>query len=171
MYANRLMLKLESLSNDTLPISALTGTYIIGIVNAIGAFACILVIWNVGRRKIFVGGQLSMGITICLAGICLLFEWYMVTFALLCIFVICFQMSQGCVIWVYVSEVTVDQASGFVVFGQFINLTIIALTYEFMIDSELFQLHGTFIYFGVICLVGFLFCVAFVKETRGLTDL
>ena len=112
-----------------------------------------------------------MGITIIFAGICVLFKWYMVTFLMVCVFVICFQLSQGCVIWVYVSEVTVDQASGFVVFAQFFNLTVIALTFEFMIDSTLFQLQGTFIYFGVICLVGFLFCVAFVKETRGLTDL
>ena len=56
MYANRIMLKLEELSNNNLPISALTGTYIIGMTNAAAAFACILVIWNVGRKKIFVFG-------------------------------------------------------------------------------------------------------------------
>ena len=56
MYANRIMLKLEELSENTLPISALTGTYIIGMTNAAAAFACILVIWNVGRKKIFVFG-------------------------------------------------------------------------------------------------------------------
>ena len=112
-----------------------------------------------------------MGITLTLGGVCLVFDMFFVSFVFLCLFIICFQMSQGCVVWVYVSEVTVDAASGFVVFGQFINLTIIALTFEYMIDSQLLQLHGTYFYFGVLCLIGFVFCLIFVKETRGLTDL
>ena len=39
-----------------------------------------------------------------------------------------------------------------------------------MINSEL-QIYGSIWYFGVLTLIGFFFCLFFVKETRGLTDL
>ena len=31
-------------------------------------------------------------------------------------------------------------------------------------------MHGTFLYFGVICIIGGIFSMIFVKETKGLTD-
>ena len=48
-------------------------------------------------------------------------------------------------------------------------MTQISFTVEYMIDG-FFQVHGTFIYFGVICLVGCLFSLLCLKETRDMTD-
>ena len=39
-----------------------------------------------------------------------------------------------------------------------------------MINSGM-KVYGTFWYFAVFCFLGFLFCLFFVRETRGLTDL
>ena len=39
-----------------------------------------------------------------------------------------------------------------------------------MINSPM-QVYGSIWYFAGWCVVGFLFCFFFVKETRGLTDL
>ena len=64
----------------------------------------------------------------------------------------------------------VDSATGLAVAGQFGNLIIISFTFEFMINSSL-EVHGSVWYFAVICFLGFLFCLFFVRETRGLTDL
>ena len=36
--------------------------------------------------------------------------------------------------------------------------------------GSLVQVHGTFLYFGVICIIGGIFSMIFVKETKGLTD-
>ena len=72
--------------------------------------------------------------------------------------------------WLYIPEVTVDAASGFAAGAQFINLTVIGFTFEFMINSEL-KVYGSIWYFAALTFIGFLFCIFFVRETRGLTDL
>ena len=32
-------------------------------------------------------------------------------------------------------------------------------------------MHGSFFYFGIICIIGGIFSIIFVKETRGLNDI
>ena len=63
-----------------------------------------------------------------------------------------------------------DAATGFAAGAQFINTTIISFTFEFMINSEL-NVYGSIWYFSGFTLLGFLFMLFFVRETRGLTDL
>ena len=72
--------------------------------------------------------------------------------------------------WLYIPEVTVDAASGLAVAAQFINLTIISLTFEYMMDSEL-KVYGSIWYFAGLTFIGFIFCLLVVRETRGLTDI
>ena len=72
-------------------------------------------------------------------------------------------------IWVYTAEVCVDSASGLAIAAKYINLTIISLTFEFMINSDL-SVHGTIWYFAACNFIGFFFCVLCLRETRGLTD-
>ena len=54
--------------------------------------------------------------------------------------------------------------------SQFLNLTLISLTFEFMINSAM-QVHGTIWYFAGFNFLGFIFFLVVVKETRGLSDL
>ena len=63
-----------------------------------------------------------------------------------------------------------DAGMGLAVASQFINLTLISFTFEYMIASEL-QVHGSIWYFSAFCLLGFFFILFIVKETRGLSDL
>ena len=70
----------------------------------------------------------------------------------------------------YVPEITVDSASGFGVGAQFTTLIVISLTFEFMMDSAL-QVYGSIWIFAGSSFVGFLFCLFFIRETRGLTDI
>ena len=79
-------------------------------------------------------------------------------------------MSQGSIAWLYIPEVTVDAASGFASGAKYINLTMISFTFEFMINSPL-QVYGSIWYFSGLTLLGFLFCLIFLRETRGLNDL
>ena len=72
-------------------------------------------------------------------------------------------------IWLYTAEVCVDSAAGLANAAQYINVTVISLTFEFMINSAL-QVHGSIWYFAAWNLIGFFFCLLCVKETRGLTE-
>ena len=63
-----------------------------------------------------------------------------------------------------------DAASGFATGAQFINLMLITFTFESMINSSL-RIYGTIWYFAAMTILGFLFCLCFGSETRGLTDL
>ena len=123
-----------------------------------------------GRRTIYIYGQLIMGACLVSAGLCALYEWNLASFISLCCLVAGYQLSQGSVAWYYVSEVTVDAASGFCVSAKFVNLMIISFTFEFMINSPL-QITGTIWYYAAWTLAGCIFCIVFVKETRGLTDI
>ena len=72
--------------------------------------------------------------------------------------------------WLYIPEVTVDAASGFAAGAQFINAVLLTFTFEFMINSPL-KLYGSIWIFCALTFFGFIFCLFFVRETRGLTDL
>ena len=63
-----------------------------------------------------------------------------------------------------------DAGMGLAVASQFINLTLISFTFEYMIASEL-QVHGSIWYFSAFSLLGFFFVLFIMKETRGLSDL
>ena len=46
----------------------------------------------------------------------------------------------------------------------------ISFTFEFMINSSL-KVYGSIWYFCGFTLIGFIYCIFNVRETRGLTDL
>ena len=86
------------------------------------------------------------------------------------LFLAFFNLTVGNITFIYTAEVAVDKAAGIALAFQFVSMTQISLTVEYMIDG-FFQVHGTFLYFGTICLVGCLFSWCCLKETRGLTDI
>jgi hypothetical protein len=104
-----------------------------------------------------------------LAGMMIVSEQFLLSFFVLMAFVCSFQLSQGCIAWLYCSEVPVDKASGFVMTGQFITMLFLSFTMEYFINGPL-QIHGTFWMFSVACFVGALFVHCSVKESKGLTD-
>ena len=62
-----------------------------------------------------------------------------------------------------------DAASGFSAGAQFLNLIVIGFTFEFMINSPL-DIYGSLWYFAGMSMIGFVFCLFYVRETRGLSD-
>lgn len=62
-----------------------------------------------------------------------------------------------------------DEASGFVMAGQFILMLLLSLSMEFLINSPL-QIHGTFWMFGIASFLGAVFVNYCVRESKGLTD-
>lgn len=152
------------------PLTPLEGTYVIGAANAISAILAIGVISFFGRRSILITGHFFMSIWLFVCGLSILYQWNMSAFIMVNLFIATYHLSQGSVAWLYVPEVTVDAASGFAASAQFINLTALSLAFEFMINSAL-KVHGTIWYFSCFSLLGCLFCIFVVRETRGLTDI
>lgn len=111
-----------------------------------------------------------MAIWLFLCGLSVLEQWNMTAFISINLFIASFQLSQGSTAWLYVPEVCVDAGTGLAVAAQFINLTLISFTFEFMMNSAL-EVHGSIWYFAGLTSIGFLFVLLFVRETRGLTDL
>ena len=111
-----------------------------------------------------------MAIALFFCGLSVLQEWNMTSFIMILIFIFCFHFSTGGLAWVYIPEVCVDSATGLAAAGQFLNLIIISLTFEFMINSAL-KVYGSIWYFAAFTFVGFIFCLVMVRETRGLSDL
>ena len=79
-------------------------------------------------------------------------------------------MTHGAVAFLYISEVCVDVAAGLVLGVMFLSLTFSMLTFELKIESSL-DIHGTIWFYAAITFIGFIFCLFFVRETRGLSDL
>lgn len=83
-------------------------------------------------------------------------------------YVASFEFGPGPVVWMYMSEIMNDKG---VSIGTLLNWTftlIIGLITPLMFNN---MPNGTpFIVFGVLCLLGTLFVMVFMKETFGLSD-
>lgn len=111
-----------------------------------------------------------MAVALFFCGLSILEKWNMASFVMIIVFIFCFHFSTGGLAWVYIPEVCVDSATGLAAAGQFLNLILISLTFEFMINSAL-KVYGSIWYFSAFTLIGFFFCLVMVRETRGLSDL
>ena len=142
---------------------------LIGYMNGVAAIMGILMISILGRRTLLILGHVAMTLIFIFCGFAILYDYSLSAYISILLFIMFFHFSHGTVTWLYTPEVTVDAASGFALAGQFINLSIIALTFEFMLAGPL-DIYGTIWYHACWNFVGLIFMVVFVKETRGLTD-
>lgn len=112
MYANRLLLNMKQQTDGEFPISPLTGTFILGIVNAVSGLLAIIPISYIGRKPVLVTGYGLMSIALGLAGLGLVIKRYETSFIAICVYLMLFQLSAGAVTWHYAAEISVDSASG-----------------------------------------------------------
>ena len=109
-------------------------------------------------------------IAVCLIGVSLsMFSqraYLTLTFAIL------FEFAYGCfmgpVHWIYIAEILNDAQFGIVTTLHYSVGIFIALTTESMVNE--WSPAGTFLFYSIINLLGFLFVFYYVKETDGLTD-
>ena len=123
-----------------------------------------------GRSKTLIAGQVSMTIVLFLLGFFIYIDQNFPAFIMINLFVCCYQMTSGCVSWLYINEVTVDAASGFCAAAKWMNTILVVVTFEYIINSSL-QAYGSFFMFAIISFIGAIFCCKYVKETAGLSDL
>ena len=71
-------------------ITPLEGTYIIGAANAVFAIIALGVISCLGRRPIYIIGQLSMAVVLFICGLSVHNEWNLLSFPCINAFLACF---------------------------------------------------------------------------------
>ena len=173
VYASRLLEKMNEEAGDggeKFPLTPIQGTYVIGFANAIGASIPVLYANRIGRRTLFNIGYLAMAVILFICGLSILKSWNLTSFIMIIVFILVYHFTAGNFTLLYNPEVLVDSASGFALASLMLNCLIVALTFEYMINSPL-QVYGTIWYYSGFSFIGFIFCLAMVKETLGLSDL
>ena len=111
-----------------------------------------------------------MGLCHLAIGLFILIDMSTMALIAILLFLFCFQNTSGAITWLYCSEVAVDSALGFVGTSGYAVIFVLTLTIQPMMNSAIGQ-SGTFFIFGIISLVGAVWCHIYLKETsQGLTD-
>lgn len=150
-------------------ISPKAGAYYLAAATLLGLTLAIPAIRYIGRRWLLIVGHVIMAIFHVLIGVFTVQNLTTETVLFMVLFIITYQISNGPVIWLYVSEVVVDSALGLCIFTLYGTILILSLTTNFLISSALHQ-QGVFWLFGGITFIGAFFCYFFIRETRGLND-
>ncbi|XP_013191246.2 facilitated trehalose transporter Tret1 [Amyelois transitella] len=152
---------------------------IIGLVNFVSTFIATALIDRLGRKILLYISSTSMIITlIALGAYCYLkiakvdvsaYGW--LPLACLVIYVLGFSVGFGPIPWLMLGEILPAKIRGTAAsISTGLNWTCaFIVTKTFHNLSEAIQMHGTLWLFGVICLIGLLFVIFFVPETRGKT--
>jgi len=143
----------------------------VGATNLVATLAAMSVIDQFGRRKLLLVG--TVGLAICLTAVSYVFmthrhlHWLV---WLLMAYIACFAISQGAVIWVYVSEVfpnrvrSKGQALGSS--AHWVTNAIISLVFPVMAGSS-----GAypFIFFAAMMVIDFFIILRYYPETKGIS--
>jgi MFS family permease len=168
VYMHRLMDIVKALGD--FPMTANTATVICGVTDFTGGVFAIFLMHKFGRKSMLIFGHAMMGLMELGAGA--FFQANLPGPMYLCLngFILSFSMTSGPVTWLYISECTVDTATGLVVLGLYTSCMQQVLSMEFLMGSANFGLAGTFYLFGFENFLCVIFLILFVKETRGHTD-
>ena len=88
--------------------------------------------------------------------------------AMIIVFMVIYVITNGPIIWLYVSEIVSDAALGFCLFILWSFILLLSLLTNFLMDA--LTPKGVFWLFGVISLGGAWFNFYYAKETNGLSD-
>lgn len=144
---------------------------VVGAMNLVGTLAAMSIIDRVGRRKLLLTG--TVGLVGCLAGISAIFLthrhmnwllWFLIAY------ILCFAISQGAVLWVYVSEVfpnsvrSKGQSVGSS--AHWITNAVISLVFPMMAASS-----GAvpFVFFCAMMILDFFIVLFVYPETTGIS--
>ena len=81
---------MEEEGGGSFPLTPTQGTYVIGAINLIGAILAIAVVQMLGRRTIFIFGQLLMSLTLFVCGLMVIENQNLTTIVMLYLFMATF---------------------------------------------------------------------------------
>ena len=156
---------------------AMVNQIIVGVVMMVFTIIAIFTVEKFGRKPLLLTGTIGMGFCIMTFGF-LTYQQDSGTAALVALvgYIAFFSISQGPVVWVYLSELFPNQIRSSVmaiaVFAQWLANFIVSQTFPIMADEKgmLFQTYnGAFPFwlYGSFCIVAVIFIWKLVPETKG----
>jgi MFS family permease len=147
----------------------------IGCANLLFTFVGMSIIDKVGRKTLLIIGAVGMFIFLALTAFAFQSTGsanHFVILYLVC-FIAFFAMSQGAVIWVFISEIFPNsvrsQGSSLGSFTHWIMAAIIAWTFPIFVHGSVNGGFYSFIFFSVMVLISMLFIWRVMPETKGRT--
>jgi sugar porter (SP) family MFS transporter len=143
-----------------------------GSVNLAFTFVALGTVDRRGRRPLMLFGAGGLAVIYAGIGACYAFGVQGLPLLLLVLAAIgCYAMSLAPITWVIISEIFPNRIRGAAMSAAIASLWIacFVLTYSFPLLNARLGPAGTFWLYGVVCLVGFLFILAKLPETKGKT--
>ena len=141
------------------------GTMLVGVVNWAAAMIAIPLLTRLGRKFLLISGQIAMGASLLLLGIFAITDSTTAIIVFTLWFVAFFEFSIGPILWLYAAEIMTESGMAAaslitwivtIIFGLFTSKLFDALTAE-----------GMYFTFTGIDVVGLLFILFLIKETKG----
>ncbi|WP_213806769.1 sugar porter family MFS transporter [Granulicella sp. dw_53] len=153
--------------NDILLNIVITGT-----INLIFTVLAMLIVDRVGRRPMMLFGCIGIGLSHLFSSLAYRQGWHGSAVLILTLSAIaCYALTLAPITWVLISEIFPNkvrsQAVSVAVSALWISS--FALTYTFPLINRALGSSGTFLGYGIVCIVGALFVFFYVPETKGKT--
>ena len=151
--------------SDTLFNIVITGS-----VNLIFTFVAMFTVDKWGRKKLMLFGSIGLAINYLLLGSAFFFQLKGVAvLALVVTAIAIFAMSLGPIVWVILSEIFPNRIRGAAMALATFSLwtACFVLTYTFPLLNKSLGAAGTFWVYSGICLLGFIFIIIKLPETKG----
>ena len=145
---------------------------ITGTINLVFTVLAMVLVDRVGRRKLMLFGCLGIAAAHLLSALAYRNGWPVNAILILTLAAIaCYALTLAPVTWVLIAEIFPNRvrSEGVSVAVSALWTASFLLTYTFPALNQLLGTGGTFLIYGLICLLGFLLAARFVPETRGRT--
>lgn len=157
-------------------VGAISTTAIIGIANVLFTIMALPFIDRWGRRPLLLVGLTGMGLGLLLLSLAFHFgtglpalKW--LTLMSMVIYIACFAMSLGPIMWLVIAEIFPLQVRGvgssFAVSANWFFNGVVTFSFKYMLAY--FGTAGTFFIYAIMCLAGWMFVKLYVPETKGVS--
>lgn len=143
---------------------------ITGVANVVFTIIAINIVDKLGRRKLMLIGALGLCIIYAILGLCYYLHitgFFMIVLVVAAIG--CYAMTLGPCTWVLIAELFPNRVRAIAVatctFALWVGSS--TLTYTFPFLNASLGSYGTFWIYSLVCLVGFVFFMAKLPETKG----
>ena len=141
-----------------------------GLTNVTFTFVGMYLVDRIGRRALLLFGAAGLFCIYAILGTCFYFQ--VTGIAVLCLVVAtigCYAMTLAPVVWVVISEIFPNHIRGMAMAVATFSLwaACFVLTYTFPLLNRSLGSYGTFWLYGFICVLGFVFIMKALPETKG----
>lgn len=154
--------------------SSILATVGLGIVNVLATIFAVFFLDKIGRRPLLLTGVLGMGLSLFCLGLTFHTTADYLRYAAIAstfVYIICFAISLGALLWLLVSEIfpleVRGMAMGVAVFNCWFWNFVVSSTFLTLVEALGPTL--TFFTYASMCIFGFIICYYYVPETKGVS--